>query len=71
MRVAVSRDGRSYVDVGLVAGSTSGIDLDTFGIDRTDVLRFVRVTNDAPGGGSTPGADVDAIAAVTAIEPDE
>jgi hypothetical protein len=69
MTVAVSRDGRSYVDVGTVAGSTSGIDLDAFGIEAGELFRFVRVTNQAPGGGSTPGADVDAIAAVTAVEP--
>ncbi|MGB0580766.1 MAG: immunoglobulin domain-containing protein [Limisphaerales bacterium] len=73
MLVEVSKDGTNFLSVGAVSGQPGGIDLDAFGFGFNDQFFFVRVTDD-PNSGShgspTPGADVDAIAAVTSVAPD-
>ncbi|HKK70781.1 MAG TPA: hypothetical protein VKA86_06155 [Candidatus Krumholzibacteria bacterium] len=65
--VEVSADGSTWFDVGKVFGSTSGIDLDTYGFGPEDVFTFVRLTDDPDDGGSsgrTVGADIDAVGAI-------
>ncbi|ABD55703.1 OmpA family protein [Jannaschia sp. CCS1] len=68
MAVAVSADGTTWLDVGSVAGSTSTVDLAGYAPAGAS-YRFVRLTDDGVQcSGRTPGADVDAIGAIGAIE---
>jgi hypothetical protein len=71
--VEISMDGNTWFDVGVVSGSTKGVDIDAFGFGPTDMFRFVRLTDDPDEGnidGETVGADIDAIAAIsTAVIP--
>src|SRR5215211_7268093 len=43
--VAISQDGATWVAVGRVAGSTSGIDVDSFGFGPSARFSFVRLTD--------------------------
>jgi len=66
--VEISMNGISWMDVGLVTGSTKGVDIDAFGFGPSDLFRFVRLTDDPSEGdldGETVGADIDAIAAIS------
>jgi len=72
---AVSPDGGTFIDVGLVEPGATGLDIDpalrAAGIDAGTAIRFVRLTDEAGGEGSsgrTAGADIDAVAAFF-IEP--
>lgn len=64
--VAVSEDGRTWVELGRVGGSTATLDLAGRG-RRGGAYRFVRITDD-PGQGGTSGAsagaDIDAVGAL-------
>lgn len=67
--VDLSIDGLTWLSVGLVTGSTRGIDIDAFGFDATSAFRYVRlidVVNEGGGGnGGSVGADIDAIGAIS------
>lgn len=68
--VAISRNGSDWLSVGSVGGSTSGVDIDSFGFGPGDRFAFVRLTDDPNEGevdGATVGADIDAIAAISTI----
>jgi hypothetical protein len=67
--VSLSADGVNWSPVGLVAGAVSSIDLDAFGFGPLDLFRFVRLVDDPAQGdttGCSPGADIDAVAALAA-----
>jgi len=66
--VEISMNGIVWMDVGLVTGSTKGVDIDAFGFGPSDLFRFIRLTDDPNEGdldGETVGADIDAIAAIS------
>lgn len=66
MFVEVSEDGQRFVRVGRVAGASSTIDLAPVA-RRGAAYRFVRLLDDpdqGDRGGSTPGADIDAVGAL-------
>jgi PEP-CTERM motif len=68
--VEISKDGLLWTAVGKVFGATSGIDIDAFGFGVNDLFGFVRLTDDTNEGqqtGSTVGADIDAVGAITSI----
>ena len=68
-RLAISRDGRKWLDVGTIAGATASLDI--AGIAEPGAsYRFVRLkdVNCMSRGGRWPGADVDAVAAVGTAE---
>ena len=70
--VEISKDGSDFVSVGKVFGSTSSIDIDAFGFGISDLFYFVRLTDDPNEGersGSTVGADIDAVGAITTMAP--
>ncbi|MGK7924990.1 MAG: PEP-CTERM sorting domain-containing protein [Spirulina sp.] len=72
--VEISKDGRTWFDIGRVAGSTSGIDLDRFGFGTHDLFSFVRLTDDLVGAGRSypsAGADIDAVGAISTIAKSE
>ncbi|MEM0963323.1 MAG: hypothetical protein AAGK21_12395 [Bacteroidota bacterium] len=66
--VEISTDGQRYVSLGQVEGSSALLDIDGRGAQGAQ-YRFVRLTDvRAQGGtgGSTPGADIDAVGAIHA-----
>ena len=67
VRVAVSRDGVSFVDVGILGGVDNTIDLDRFGFGSQDRFAFVRLTDLRQGTrvSGPVGADIDAIGALS------
>lgn len=68
--VEISKNGSDWFDIGKVFGTTSGIDIDFFGFDSTDLFSFVRLTDDPNEGGQTGasvGADIDAVGAITTV----
>lgn len=68
--VAISRDGVTFFDIGKVFGSTSSIDIDAFGFGPNDQFNYVRLTDDFDEGdssGSTVGADIDAVGAISSV----
>ncbi len=67
--VELSKDGIIWHSVGKVYGATSSIDIDAFGFTVADKFEYVRLTDDPDEGGSTgdsPGADIDAVGAISA-----
>ncbi len=67
--VDVSVNGNTWLSVGLVTGSTRGIDIDAFGFGTTSAFTFVRLTDvlaeGGAGNGGTVGADIDAVGAIS------
>jgi hypothetical protein len=67
--LAISVDGKTWVNVGRVKGATSTLDIGPF-VKRGERFRFVRLT-DAKAGLSNdsawPGADIDAVGAINTI----
>jgi hypothetical protein len=68
--VEISKDGQEWHSVGKVFGATDSIDIDAFGFTPSDEFSFVRLTDDPDEGGTTgetPGADIDAVGAISAV----
>jgi len=68
--VEISKDGVLWSAVGKVFGATSGINIDAFGFGIADQFRFVRLTDDTNEGqqtGSTVGADIDSVGAISSV----
>lgn len=66
--VWVSTDGATWLSVGSVGGSTSGVDLDAFGFGPDFAFGWVLLQDDpnADGqSGATVGADIDAVGAIS------
>ncbi|MEO1615074.1 MAG: GEVED domain-containing protein [Planctomycetota bacterium] len=72
VRVEISRDGITFFDVGNVGGLTNQIDIDAFGFGPNDRFAFVRVTDERQGDntGTSIGADIDAIGAISSVPVD-
>lgn len=68
-RVAISADGRSWIEGGTVSGGTASLDI-AGAADQRASYRYVRLTDrDCQSrGGRWPGADIDAVAAVGTAE---
>jgi len=70
--VDISSNGTDWFSVGLVAGTTSGIDIDYYGFGIGDYFSYVRLTDDLSqnyGNGATAGADIDAVGAISTAPP--
>lgn len=72
--VAISTDGTTWIDVGTVAGSTSGVDIDAFlsaGVVLWQPYTYVRLTDYGAASyqQDAPGADIDAIGAISSDAP--
>ncbi|MCA2011766.1 OmpA family protein [Cereibacter sphaeroides] len=64
--VEISVDGRNWLSVGAVEGSTSTIDIAPYAVPG-EAYRYVRLIDDGiQCSGSTPGADIDAVGAIGA-----
>ncbi|HAR66857.1 MAG TPA: hypothetical protein DCR55_11670, partial [Lentisphaeria bacterium] len=64
--VEISADGETWVAVGSTSGATSGVDIDPF-VASDAQFSYLRLTDpgESRGGANVPGADIDAIAAVS------
>lgn len=70
--VWISKNGIDWLSVGKVFGSTSGIDVDAFGVHAGNYYSFVKLQDDGSEGaqsGDTVGADIDAIGAISSAPP--
>lgn len=68
--VEISKDGTDWFSVGSVFGTTSGVDIDAFGFSSSDLFSYVRLTDDTNEGdqsGTSVGADIDAVGAITTL----
>ena len=68
--VEISNDTLTWFSVGTVFGSTSSIDIDAFGFGIGDQFAYVRLTddpNEGNTGGTTVGADIDAVGAISTV----
>ncbi len=63
-RLSISRDGKSWIDVGEISGGTAQVDIEKF-VQPGDSFTYVRLT-DLKSSCATgfPGADIDAVAAI-------
>ncbi len=68
-KVEISEKGSTWIDLGNVSGSTSGLDLDSFAAVKQDTkYYFVRVTDDPTLGSHNypiAGADIDSVGAIS------
>lgn len=70
--VLVSEFGKNFLSVGKVEGSTSSIDIDPFiAATPNKTFRFVKLVDDTSdsSAGTTPGADIDAVGAISTRRP--
>lgn len=68
--VAISKDCVEWHDIGKVVGATAGLDIHGK-VPEGDVFKYVRLTDTGENGGGTwPGADVDAVCGLNTIEED-
>jgi len=67
-QIEISEDMTTWIDVGIISGGKSSIDLDDFKVSSETVFYYLRVT-DLKGmcRSKTAGADIDAIAAINAV----
>lgn len=66
--VDISSNGLDWFSVGKVFGTTSGIDIDSFGFTSADTFSYLRLMDDpleGGTGGASVGADIDAVGAIT------
>ena len=69
-------DGDGFYEIGKVFGSTSSIDIDSFfagfvaGALEFDAVQLVDDRNEGNSSGSTVGADIDAVGAITSVIPE-
>lgn len=68
--VLISKDGTTFFSVGSVGGSLASIDIDFFGFGVGDLFSYVRlidVASEGGTGGTTVGADIDAVGAISTV----
>jgi len=62
--VAISNNGTNWISVGTIEGSRSEIDIEPY-VEADSLFTYVKITNASKDcSGNTPGADIDAVAAV-------
>jgi len=69
MSVEISQDGQNWISVGRVSGSTCSLDISPY-VQKGQRFSWVRLTDDpkqGDRGGSSPGADVDAVGAIGSV----
>ena len=70
VHVEISKNGRNWTDAGAVSALVSGVDIDSFGFDSDDRIRFVRLTDDGDSPTGSPfvqGADIVAVGASSSV----
>ena len=66
-KLEISKNGRTWIDIGRIKGGKTSVDIADY-VSYGDQFRFVRLTDlKSACGGSTPGADIDAVAAIGCV----
>jgi|APHig6443717817_1056837.scaffolds.fasta_scaffold06828_1 hypothetical protein len=66
-QLEISKDGKTWVNIGKIQGGKASVDIGNF-VSTGDQFRFVKLTDlKVDCGGATPGADIDAVAAIGCI----
>tara|TARA_R110000850_G_scaffold150497_1_gene273149 strand:+ start:43260 stop:44201 length:942 start_codon:yes stop_codon:yes gene_type:complete len=64
----ISKDGQNWIDLGIIEGGKSYIDIAPVVSDVRDVFYFVRITDiKSICSGNTPGADIDAVGTISGV----
>lgn len=64
----ISKDGKNWIDLGIIEGGKSYIDIAPVVSDVRDVFYFVRITDiKTICSGNTPGADIDAVGTISGV----
>jgi outer membrane protein OmpA-like peptidoglycan-associated protein len=64
----ISKDGKNWLDLGIIEGGKSYIDIESVVTDIRDVFYFVRITDQKEiCTGNTPGADIDAVGTISGV----
>lgn len=64
----ISKDGKTWLDLGIVSGGKSYIDIAPVVTDIRDIFYFVRITDQRDiCSGNTPGADIDAVGTISGV----
>lgn len=64
----ISKDGKNWLDLGIIEGGKSYIDISEVVTDVRDVFYFVRITDQKEiCTGNTPGADIDAVGTISGV----
>lgn len=64
----ISKDGKKWIDLGIVEGGKSYIDISSVVRDVRDVFYFVRITDiQSICSGNSPGADIDAVGTISGV----
>lgn len=66
-QVFISANGATWFNVGTASGGTAGIDLDNQGFAASTLFRYVRLVDLSGNAGQPAGADIDAVAVLTAV----
>lgn len=67
VKLEISADNKTWIEIGEISGGTSSIDIGPF-VKQGEQFQFVRLTDLRQNtGGVTPGADIDAVAAVNSV----
>lgn len=64
----ISKDGKTWLDLGIIPGGKSFIDIAPVVKDIRDIFYFVRITDQREiCSGDTPGADIDAVGTISGV----
>jgi OmpA-OmpF porin, OOP family len=64
----ISKDGKTWLDLGIIPGGKSFIDIAPVVHDIRDIFYFVRITDQREiCSGDTPGADIDAVGTISGV----
>lgn len=64
----ISKDGKTWLDLGIIPGGKSFIDIAPVVNDIRDIFYFVRITDQREiCSGDTPGADIDAVGTISGV----
>src|SRR5690606_12259371 len=64
----ISKDGKNWLDLGIIEGGKSYIDIESVVTDIRDVFYFVRITDQKEiCTRNTPGADIDAVETISGV----
>jgi len=64
----ISKDGKEWLDLGVIPGGKSFIDIAPVVTDVRDIFYFVRITDQKEiCSGDTPGADIDAVGTISGV----
>ena len=61
--LSISKDGKTWIDIGKIKGGTSGLDISPF-VKPGETFNYLKLVDLNTNSGFPPGADIDAVAAI-------